>query len=252
MPAHTQAEGFDELFQPPDPNVQIWRYMDFTKYIALLEDRALYFARSDRLQDPFEGALPRPGIAALQDYYAESGAIIAAHQVSEKARAFRMWVYLNCWHMSPHESAAMWKLYAASDAAVAIQTTYTTLRDVLPDIAVIGMVRYIDYDQEWFSFKILERLSAFIHKRLSFEHEREVRAIIVQCPRDASGAFDPLQGTPPLGVSVPVPLEELIHAVYVAPTAPEWYASLVAKITRKYGLNCPVRASRLDDKPSPY
>lgn len=38
------------------PGQKLWRYMDLAKFLALLEDRALYFARADKLGDPFEGA----------------------------------------------------------------------------------------------------------------------------------------------------------------------------------------------------
>jgi len=41
---------------PEDLAAPIWRYMDFTKFVAMLESDSLYFARSDRLGDPFEAA----------------------------------------------------------------------------------------------------------------------------------------------------------------------------------------------------
>ena len=42
---------------PPSSDAILWRYMDFTKYVSLLEKRALFFARADKLEDPFEGYL---------------------------------------------------------------------------------------------------------------------------------------------------------------------------------------------------
>ena len=39
-----------------DPQMRLWRYMDFAKFIALLDHRALHFARADHLGDPFDGA----------------------------------------------------------------------------------------------------------------------------------------------------------------------------------------------------
>ena len=42
----------------PDDAV-LWRYMDFTKFVSLLEKSSLFFARADKLEDPFEGYLPR-------------------------------------------------------------------------------------------------------------------------------------------------------------------------------------------------
>ena len=35
---------------------QLWRYMDFAKFAAMLRERSLYFPRADKLGDPFEGA----------------------------------------------------------------------------------------------------------------------------------------------------------------------------------------------------
>lgn len=43
----------------PDPDTRIWRYVDLTKFLDMLSRRKLYFARLDRLGDPFEGAIPR-------------------------------------------------------------------------------------------------------------------------------------------------------------------------------------------------
>ena len=42
---------------PSDPKTTLWRYMDFTKYVALLESEKLFFARADTLGDPHEGSV---------------------------------------------------------------------------------------------------------------------------------------------------------------------------------------------------
>jgi hypothetical protein len=45
-------------FMPPqDQDHSVWRYMDFTKFLSLLDDQHLFFARADMLGDPFEGSL---------------------------------------------------------------------------------------------------------------------------------------------------------------------------------------------------
>lgn len=38
---------------------KVWRYMDFTKFVSLLDKRELWFTRADELNDPFEGTLSR-------------------------------------------------------------------------------------------------------------------------------------------------------------------------------------------------
>lgn len=42
--------------KPKDLNVPIWRYMDFTKFVDLLDTKTLFFTRADRFDDQFEGS----------------------------------------------------------------------------------------------------------------------------------------------------------------------------------------------------
>ena len=39
---------------PANPGIKIWRYMDFTKFVSMLENGGLFFARADQLEDEFE------------------------------------------------------------------------------------------------------------------------------------------------------------------------------------------------------
>ena len=41
---------------------------------------------------------------------------------------------INCWHLNDHESAAMWKLYLKSNEGIVIQSTFTNLNTVLPNV----------------------------------------------------------------------------------------------------------------------
>jgi hypothetical protein len=41
--------------QPRDENISVWRYMDLSKFIWMIQRKALFFCRSDSLGDPFEG-----------------------------------------------------------------------------------------------------------------------------------------------------------------------------------------------------
>jgi len=48
------------LFPPPaDRDVPVWRYVEFPKFIDLLERRKMFFSRADYLGDPFEGSVTR-------------------------------------------------------------------------------------------------------------------------------------------------------------------------------------------------
>ena len=44
-------------FTPPPDNAVLWRYISFTKFVSLLTRKALFFARADKLGDPYEGSL---------------------------------------------------------------------------------------------------------------------------------------------------------------------------------------------------
>ena len=57
---------------------------------------------------------------------------------------------MTCWHENSSESEALWRLYCPPrSAGLAIQTTFTRLRDALPDGEVIrfGCVNYIDFQE---------------------------------------------------------------------------------------------------------
>src|SRR5215216_6605008 len=58
MPANTDYYGF--LKQPSDPDAKVWRYMDFAKYVSMLEMNALWFTRADKLGESFEEKLGDP------------------------------------------------------------------------------------------------------------------------------------------------------------------------------------------------
>jgi len=42
------------LITPPDETI-IWRYMDFARFMQILETKTLWFARADQFEDPLEG-----------------------------------------------------------------------------------------------------------------------------------------------------------------------------------------------------
>lgn len=75
-----------------------------------------------------------------------------------------------------------------------------------------------------------------MHKRLAFQHEREVRGII----REAAVPDDtePLafcSDNPCAGRQVRVDLSALIDSVTVSPLAPSWFADLARSIIGKLG-----------------
>jgi hypothetical protein len=52
-------KGRHPAFEPPaDPQTKIWRYMDFTQFVSMLEEKGLLFTRADLLVDKSKEQCP--------------------------------------------------------------------------------------------------------------------------------------------------------------------------------------------------
>lgn len=245
------AHEYPPFEEPGEPNARIWRYLDLAKFLSMLENGTLYFSRLDLLGDPYEGSRPR-GERIRWAARVEQGAVspeIAQHNaavVNDMRRLSRDKVSVNCWHLNEHESAAMWHMYSRDAASIAIQSTCERLRRVLPRNIPIGKIRYIDYRTESVPFGNI--LSYFMHKRKSFEHERELRALIwIMSMADGKPEWGEAQGQS--GIEIPVTLTELVEQVVISPDAPEWFLDLVVRIVERYGIQLTVLQSSLLEQP---
>jgi hypothetical protein len=223
--------------------------MDFTKFVSLASSGSLFFCRADLFKDPFEGSYSKANVALRPQVYKDMskeqlGKMMA--QMAGFAKWIREWTYINCWHANEYESAAMWDLYAKTNEAVAIETTYQKLKKVLPEKAFIGYVKYIDYESEWLPEG--NSFYPFTHKRKSFEHEREVRAVIQELPSNENG-IEVGKKNCKSGVTVPIALNDLITTIHVSPTVPTWLAELVDEVRAKYELSAVVKKSDLYSEP---
>ena len=244
------------IYTIPDDEDILWRYLTFPKFVSMLKTQSLFFSRADKFDDPFEGA---KGLAKnevewnsnYKEYF--KYAIGRSLQITESqierhsevildgfkmlCKATRLYTFINCWHKNNHESEAMWKLYCSDlNQGLAIKTTYKKLYRELNkknDIE-IGEVQYIDYRNQF-----VDPQAAFWFKRKSFEHEKEVRALIHNFQD-----FEEKEG-----INIPVSLNHLIDEVYVSPIASQWFVEIVDDITKKYGLDKRVRQSDLGAKP---
>ncbi len=235
------------FIQPSNQESRIWRYMDFTKFVSLLETSSLHFARADTLGDPFEGTFSRGNVQLRPVVY--SGLENYSDLQKQHSRFqfwLREWTFVNCWHANSFESAAMWKLYGSSGNAVAIETSYANLKECLPEDVYLGFVKYIDYSKDW----IPENNSfyPFVHKRISFIHEQEVRGVIQKMVVE-DGKIPTGKVNSEMGIKVPVDLAKLIRNIYVSPESPTWFKELTEAIIRKYEFDWPVIRSDLDSEP---
>jgi hypothetical protein len=254
---------------PANPNVSIWRYMDLTKFLWMLQEKALFFTRSDFLGDPYEG------------HYTEAMSIVEEHhvamvlggeknslqeaatrenfrQIRERVAEMKRHLFVNCWHMIEAESSAMWKLYTSHHQSVCIKSNYRLLADLLPDSCKLGCVRYIDYRTDLISPG--NALNYITCKRRSFEHERELRAVIwdIEGVNDANGVSRPkffgkstFRSDEEIGKVVPIAVEKLITSVLVSPDSDDLLLDVVQKACDHYELQARVIKSGVN-APPPY
>ena len=248
-------------FKVPRSNARIWRYMDLAKFVSLVSRPALFFASAAELGDPYEGALPKKDIKARKTALGTAdapGGISADEMVANMRRASLRAVIVSCWHMSDDESAFMWDLYG--DRGIAVRTTFGGLRDGITDAEVsftIGKVRYIDYHRA--SLLSTDWRAPFMHKRKTYEVERELRVVAYR-PADGDWPEHGLaliervgregyadDGYP--GRYVEVDLGTLVEEVVVAPGSRLGFLEDVKSAADAFGLGAPVRQSSLDDPP---
>ncbi len=259
--------------QPDDPSIAIWRYVDLAKYADMLQKKALYFSRADKLGDPFEGSLTKK---QYEDLKHQAKTHVEKHGLSPKEaanhfesmicipRRFRQNTFVSCWHMNEGESEAMWKIYGESKLSIAIKSTYATLEKILDDARcasgglilgpALGRVTYGGHEEDKTIFHHRQELiGSMMRKRWAFRHEEECRAVMWMedsVPPSDGRPLDEMPPTHPSGIDFPVPLEKLVSEVVISPLAPEWFLPVVEKLTDKYEFAFSVRPSAL--KADPY
>ncbi len=238
------------LFETPEnKGSKVWRYMDFTKFVSLLEKQSLYFARADKFDDPFEGSYPIFNIQNRPSIYKDLSEEVL-ESLSNTNKEMREFFFMNCWHLNEYESAAMWKIYLSNNQGIAIQSSFESLRKSFDKCTekdvFIGKVKYIDYKKDWMPEG--NYFYPLIHKRISFSYEKEIRCIIPEFPKSKRIDLNITNFTTHL--FIPVYVDILIEKIYIAPTATEWFRDLVeTMIKEKYGIDIEVKKSSLSEDP---
>ncbi len=245
----------------PDETV-LWRYMDFSKFVAMLMQRGLYLPRASNMDDKFEGAaglarreyvwdehylkryreiVSGPGpdgmpiITSSEDIECEAQRLLRSTKAAAVASRSRP---ISCWHANAGESEAQWRLYCPPQTVgIAVKSSVNRLWNAMsaePN-AVVGRVHYLDFNT---AFAVTGRERIFC-KRASLAHEREVRAVILEDdgPEDTPGRL------------VGCDLAALIDVVVLSPFAPEWFPWVLSDVIAKCGWSIPVVKSDLLDPP---
>ncbi len=250
--------------QRPSDEDTVWRYLDFYQLASILAREQVYFSALSEFADPFEGSFP------VDD------SIEASSEENDEVKRFRerfpRCVFANCWHTNKRESAAMWDQY--DDRGIAIKTNFEGLRNSFTTYKRgihFFNVKYINYEQESMDFE--HRLDAYRHKRKSYQHEQELRALFIDYPpqegadsqekpegyEGPSTGFDPftyITREEPIpdqkfnpGQFEDVDVDSLIEEVRINPWNDDDFVRLVRCIVEKYDLNAEVKQSDLSREP---
>ena len=236
-----------DLFISPSDEAVLWRYMDLPKFLSMLEKRALFFARADKLGDPFEGSFSRANELLRPSLYGE-GSEDLTRVYSEYMKSLTRFTLINCWHQNDVESQAMWRLYSRGQDGVAVKTTFKNLKDCLTgsEPIYVGRVNYVDYSTEF--IREDNAFGPYLYKRKSFEHEREIRAVFQKTP-DENKPVPLRNDICEIGINVDVDVDTLIQEVVVDQRADDWLLELVELLVARYGIEAPVVRSALGEPP---
>jgi hypothetical protein len=268
-------------------NSTIWRFLSLDKFLDMLRTKTLFFANPIIFEDPYELTLP--------DYrknkrYKSKVDEVLENEIGKKrykkfkdqnwlvdivcSCTFAYYTYVNCWHISEIESAAMWKLYSGPSYGIAIKTTYGKLKRIkqLQSANIsIREVQYLDFDKHW-EGDVKQDVCLAI-KRQSFQHEKELRLIktipersftkalnypseeldgliraVIESknPREWKSIFRARCAPNRLkGKSIPVNLNQLIDEVVVSPFASKHSYDIIKFITKRVNLRKNVIQSSL-------
>lgn len=216
------------------------RYLDLPKFIDLLRTQRLYLRRADLFQDKFEGSFTPSLRAAIEEAYVVNKIDFSYEKFKKELREG---VYINCWSLGANDNMALWEIYGKSEASVAVQTTIKRLRGEITEwhesgTTSLGKVEYIKHWRDP-AIDILPYSNVFRYKVVAYEFEREVRII-----HDRMGQnFE--KSEKESGIHMPVQINQLLTRIVVSPSAQPWFIELVKDVMKKYGINVPVRPSKL-------
>lgn len=198
----------------------------------MIESKSLWFSRVDQLDDPLEGTHTDAELRGIRKYVEKS----RARRLIRLMRVSRRELYVSCWRAGTTESLAMWDLYGKGTGIVAVKSTVGRLKEAVAthnQPVFISKLRYFDWNDAPGLDNVLVACS---RKDLGYQHESEVRAIIMGFSRDRSAKQ-------PIGIRVPVNIERFFTEVMVGPREKKWVVRLVERVMNRYGLRHPVVAS---------
>ncbi|MFO0699905.1 MAG: hypothetical protein U0236_11800 [Nitrospira sp.] len=244
-----------------EETIELRRYTTLDALVHMLRNRQLRLTRVDKFSDPFEGSIPKKQFDDQVPIFSGRNIAqmmgVAAHyseMTLPPRRNLDPWTemklrrcaktrsaHASCW-TAGHESEAMWRLYCRDERVegqgVALQSTLgrveasVSLHDLF-----VSPIRYRHYhDGDAFT----DELDPFMHKRMGFAYEGEVRLLKYDETRYLKLAAAFTSSDPNTGTALELPehifldwsLSESIQTITISPYADEAYEKKVREEIR--------------------
>ena len=269
-----------QIKSPEDWDNKVWRYLSTTQFMSILENDSLWFTRTDKFPDPYEGTLSQKALEKIEGFESRTGLPKSVEKKEGEHRddivfsgtysdveVFRRVFFNNCWNFKEYESKPMWDSKSRDGEGLAIMTSADNLKKSFRKVdgsqIFIGLVEYGDYSvgeiPEGAENLIEDWKKIHFHKPIEFEEERELRAIARSIPLkgEEEGSFmDPDDysigeeieldwANQPPGINVPVDTSTLIQEVRLSPYADDWQAKIVSEVLETYDIDANVSKSNI-------
>ncbi len=257
MPINRYSDNPSGYFEPEE-SVELARYIDITKFISLLKDEQLFFCRIDKLEDRFEGTLPKisrknfiSSYRYLRDVENFFDVPMEDQEIERKVdeefkfrEKLKSLNCINCWNEFKGESYALWKIYSDLNQGIMIKSSFKRIISAFSEskeIIYCSRVKYIDYDND--SIDIGNTMTPIVHKHKAYSYEDEIR--LIHEVSNVGWIHDWENEKHENGVKVNVNLQDLISEIVISPFSSDWFIELIEDILNKYSINCKLSSSKL-------
>lgn len=214
----------------------IWRYMDFWKFLNLLESKALFFSNSENLGDNFEGRIPSFVLEKIKLKDKETGTD-SNDIINHIENICRKTFLISSWSYAERESFALWKMYAKNRSGIAIETDFTSLKNsfnATTKSIYIGEINYI-HEKKYF-FDLGNLFYPFVTKFDYYSFENELRCVTVNDNYEKNKEN-----------LVDVDLNVLIKKIHISPNSKPEFFKLIQLLKKEYKLSFEICYSKIND-----
>jgi hypothetical protein len=218
---------------------KLWRYMNLSKFVSLIEKNALWLSRADTFRDKHEGRFPDEMKKIIEKAYEGFGEDDTS--VVKDADDFQDYLlkntFLSCWHKNDEENMVMWEIYGRDNKALAIQTTVEAMKNSVDSSDLSGhslILKSVTYRQTDEIPGVLRYEDCFFIKRPHFSFEEEVRISL-----DTYSSYSPTKNNP-YGHELSVSINRLIEKILIHPDSADRFTDVINSITKRYKVHAPV------------